>query len=323
MSRTVFAMTVLISVFLVACVDDSFQREDLQSFLTDYDPSLKTRRDELVATLASLNANLLELNSLERSYRHEQAKMFVQQKIRETEAQKQNITAVLRQLDSQIEVAMANRQIDAVNSGGIETREISGLLKESGRTIEDANEVRRDVESLFNGRFDEGESVSSPAGGQSSSAPTNSPRPGPKPERGNTIQVGGRAFHLSERFDVLMFPSSGQVYHDVVVTRVDVTSIHVRHRNGLATIGVGDLAGARLGGGSGGGVDPGVKSAEVRSSTGWAILFASPSRSERTVRRVYAGERVLVAPPGSPSGWRQVLTPEGARGWMPESFLNF
>lgn len=316
MSRSVLVMTLLMSVILVACVEDSFQREDLQKFLSEYDPVLKTRRDELVSTVGSLNNNIMELRALESSYRHEKAKIYVRRKIEEAKIQRANLIGILQELDARIEVAMANRQIDAVNSGGIESREILGLLNEKDSVIADADEALRDIEALFNTRLDSGDlDMAMSSDGKSGSAP-------PHPESEEVIEAGGRTIRLGEQFDVMIFPASGAVFHEVVVTDVDTTFIRVRHRDGLAVIGIRDLAGMRLGSGSGGGVDPGVKSGEVRSETGWAVLYASPSADDRAVKRVFTGERLLIAPPGSPAGWRQVLTRDGARGWMPESSLS-
>lgn len=297
---------------LVACVEENFQRQDVESFLSDYDPSLKIRRDQLVATILGLNTNLSELRSLEGSYRHEQAKTFVRQRIAETEAQKTKLAAVLRELDARIEVAMASRQIDAVDSGGLESRELEGLMDESGQAIADADEVLKDISSLFNSRLLE---ETPPAVETAPSTDTSNEVP--------VIQAKSADIQLGQRFDVIVFPSTGTAYHDVIVTNVESDAIRIRHQNGLATISHQTLVEMRLGAGSGGAVDPSVKSGKVRSKTGWAIVHAEPSSTARAVQRVSSGERLLVAPPSTSPGWCQVLTRSGARGWMPESALSF
>ena len=143
---------VIITIAVLAfrgCEPKDVSREDIPSFLSQYDPVMNAKRDEIVRTLTVTREQLSRLRSLQNSFGSEQAKNFVGKQISKVEAQEAKLADILGKFDASIEVAMAAKQIDAADSGGLHTKESHQIISQADQIVRQSDELSSDVTSLF------------------------------------------------------------------------------------------------------------------------------------------------------------------------------
>jgi hypothetical protein len=139
----------ILAIFHVGCSEENLQREDIDAFLSEYDPVMKTRRDEIVAGLSANNEQISKLNSLVKSYQSDRARNFVSDQIAKIEIQRDKLRALLADIDSQVELAMASKEINAAGAAGLQAADSRALLKQADQLLRQSNDLSADVSSLF------------------------------------------------------------------------------------------------------------------------------------------------------------------------------
>jgi prepilin-type N-terminal cleavage/methylation domain-containing protein len=149
---------VIIAIAVLAfCGRDSKEvsRQEISSFLSQYDPAMSAKRDEMVRSLTVTRGQLSKLKSLQNSFDSVQAKNFVGKQIAKVEAQESKLTDILAKFDASVEVAIAAKEIDAADSGGLHTKECHQIISQADQIVRQSNQLSSDVTSLFSEqRFD-------------------------------------------------------------------------------------------------------------------------------------------------------------------------
>jgi prepilin-type N-terminal cleavage/methylation domain-containing protein len=158
---TLMEMLVVIVIIAIAvlafrgCDPKDVSRQDIPSFLSQYDPAMNAKRDEMVRSLKVTREQLSKLRSVQNSFGSEQAKNLVGKQISKVEAQESKLVDILGKFDASIEVAMAAKQIDAADSGGLHTKESHQIISQADQIVRQSNQLSSDVTSLFSEqRFD-------------------------------------------------------------------------------------------------------------------------------------------------------------------------
>ena len=145
--KAIFA--VLFGIMLCGCEPEDVSREDIPTFLSQYDPAMKAKRDEMVRSLTATREQLSKLRSLQYSYSSERAKSYVGKQISKVEAQEARLADILGKFDASIEVAMAAKEMDAADGGGLHTKESRQIISQADQIVRQSNELSSDVTSLF------------------------------------------------------------------------------------------------------------------------------------------------------------------------------
>ena len=149
---------IIVAIVVLAfrgCDSKDVSRQDIPEFLSQYDPAMRAKRDEIVRSLTVTREQLSKLRSLQNSFGSEQAKNFVGKQISKVVAQEAKLADILGKFDASIEVAMAAKQIDAADSGGLHTKESHQIISQADQIVRQSNELSSDVTSLFSEqRFD-------------------------------------------------------------------------------------------------------------------------------------------------------------------------
>jgi prepilin-type N-terminal cleavage/methylation domain-containing protein len=149
---------VIIAIAVLAfCGRDSKEvsRQEISSFLSQYDPAMSAKRDEMVRSLTVTRGQLSKLKSLQNSFDSVQAKNFVGKQIAKVEAQESKLKDILAKFDASVEVAIAAKEIDAADSGGLHTKECHQIISQADQIVRQSNQLSSDVTSLFSEqRFD-------------------------------------------------------------------------------------------------------------------------------------------------------------------------
>jgi len=158
---TLLEMLVVIVIITIAvlafrgCDSKDVSRQDIPEFLSQYDPAMRAKRDEIVHSLTVTREQLSKLRSVQDSFGSEQAKNFVGKQIAKVEAQESKLTDILAKFDASVEVAIAAKEIDAADSGGLHTKECHQIISQADQIVRQSNELSSDVTSLFSEqRFD-------------------------------------------------------------------------------------------------------------------------------------------------------------------------
>ena len=83
--------------FLLGCSENKkdFNRTDLNAFLSQYDPAMKVKREELVRNLALNREQISKLVLLKKSYKSQRAQLFVEKKVETLKTQGAGLEALL------------------------------------------------------------------------------------------------------------------------------------------------------------------------------------------------------------------------------------
>jgi hypothetical protein len=145
------AIPVLVSLFLAcSCEPEDVTRQDIPAFLSQYDPGMKAKRDEMVRSLTATREQLSKLRTLQNSYNSQRAKSFVGKQIERVEVQENKLTDILGKFDASIEVAMAAKEMNAADAGGLHSQESMQIISQADKIVKQSNELSSDVTSLFN-----------------------------------------------------------------------------------------------------------------------------------------------------------------------------
>ena len=143
--------------FLLGCSEKKkdFNRTDLNAFLSQYDPAMKVKREELVRNLALNREQISKLVLLKKSYKSQRAQLFVEKKVETLKGQGAGLEALLNEIDAAIEVSLAAKEMDAADAGGLKSSETQALLGQADRLIQQSNELSSDVGDLFSDKHPE------------------------------------------------------------------------------------------------------------------------------------------------------------------------
>lgn len=142
------------AAILLGCEAEDFgskelSRQDMYTFLSQYDPAMNIKRDEMVRSISATREQLSKLKSLQYSYNSERAKSYVGEQISKVEEQEARLVAILGSFDASIEVAMAAKEIDAADGGGLQMKESHEIISQADQILRYSNELSSDVTSLF------------------------------------------------------------------------------------------------------------------------------------------------------------------------------
>ena len=138
----------------VGCSDkvNTFKREDLDAFLSQYDPAMKTKRNELVQNLALNREQVGKLNALKNSYKYEKTKQFVGKQADALQLQGQGLEKLLNEIDASIEISIAAKEMNSADAGGLKSSESQELLRQAETLIQQSKALSDDVGMLFSVR---------------------------------------------------------------------------------------------------------------------------------------------------------------------------
>jgi hypothetical protein len=142
-------LVIALAALVCGCEPEDVSRQDIPTFLSQYDPAMKTKRDEMVRSLTATREQLSKLRSLQYSYSSERAKSYVGKQISKVEAQEARLADILGRFDASIEVAMAAKEMDAADGGGLQTKESRQIISQADQIVRQSNELSSDVTSLF------------------------------------------------------------------------------------------------------------------------------------------------------------------------------
>ena len=155
--KAIFA--VLFGIMLCGCEPEDVSREDIPTFLSQYDPAMKAKRDEMVRSLTATREQLSKLRSLQYSYSSERAKSYVGKQISKVEAQEARLADILGKFDASIEVAMAAKEMDAADGGGLHTKESRQIISQADQIVRQSNELSSDVTTIIDSSRSGGNSL--------------------------------------------------------------------------------------------------------------------------------------------------------------------
>jgi hypothetical protein len=143
--------------FFVSCTEKKkdYNRTDLNTFLSEYDPVMKVKREELIRNLALNREQVSKLILLKKSYKSQRAQLFVEKKVATLQGQGECLESLLNEIDAAIEVSLAAKQMNEVDAGGLKSSESEALLGQAGRLIKQSNDLSNDVGDLFSDKHPE------------------------------------------------------------------------------------------------------------------------------------------------------------------------
>ncbi len=133
-------------VVLPGC-DDKKREATFSEFLSENDPALKTKRDEIVAMIAEINKKRDYLKSAKRQYKSEEARTRMDYRIQQVDAELQSMKAALAAIDTKIELAMVAKDTRSADAGGLHTKESKELSDNADAVLKQANNLRRLLEN--------------------------------------------------------------------------------------------------------------------------------------------------------------------------------
>lgn len=157
------------AVFVGACLTfgctekdkaKDYMRADIDLFLSQYDPAMKRKREELVRNLAMNQEQVSKLNSLRESYKSERAKKFVEEKLNLLMDQGRGLENLLNEIDAAVEVSIATKEMNAADAGGLKSSESRALLGQADQLIKQSIDLSSDVGDLFSHKHSEDLSAS-------------------------------------------------------------------------------------------------------------------------------------------------------------------
>jgi formylglycine-generating enzyme required for sulfatase activity len=138
----------------VGCSDkvNTFNRADLDAFLSQYDPAMKTKRNELVQNLALNREQVAKLNGLKNSFKYEKTQRFVGKQAQALQVQGQGLERLLNEIDASIEISVAAKEMNLADAGGLKSSESQELLKQAEMLIQQSKALSDDVGMLFSAK---------------------------------------------------------------------------------------------------------------------------------------------------------------------------
>jgi hypothetical protein len=183
---------------------NTFNRADLDAFLSQYDPAMKTKRNELVQNLALNREQVAKLIALKNSYKYEKTQQFVGKQAQALQAQGRGLEKLLNEIDASIEISIAAKEMNLADAGGLKSSESQNLLKQAETLIQQSKALSDDVGMLFSAK--QGEDPiprTNDASANARPAPPNSsngdPRNNPRPPHGmpNIVIISGTSGDLN------------------------------------------------------------------------------------------------------------------------------
>jgi len=143
------ASCLIAGVVLPGC-NDRKREATFSEFLTDHDPALKAKRDEIVGTIAEIRKQRDSLKTARKQYKSQRALDLMNYKIKQVDAELDALKGKLADFDAEIEVAMVNKDSRSADAGGL-------LTKESKELLDNADAVLKQAEHLGKLLDNEGE----------------------------------------------------------------------------------------------------------------------------------------------------------------------
>ena len=142
------------AAILLGCEAEDFgskelSRQEIYTFLSQYDPAMNIKRDEMVRSITATSEQISKLESLQYSFSSERAKSYVGEQISKFEEQESRLLAILGSFDASIEVAIAAKEIHAADGGGLQMKESREIILQADQILRYSDELSSDVSSLF------------------------------------------------------------------------------------------------------------------------------------------------------------------------------
>lgn len=153
--RVIVVTSIMIAcvVLPIGVVVDWFNNKSKQQvshftqFLSDYDPVLKARRDEVIRVIREINGKRDELEKAKNNYKSKEAIDRIDMTIRQIKTELIKMDTDLKAMDAKIELAMAAKDIQKADRGGLKSEEADELLRSASLILRQANELQQLVEN--------------------------------------------------------------------------------------------------------------------------------------------------------------------------------
>jgi uncharacterized coiled-coil DUF342 family protein len=148
----------LITGAIVSCSDAERKdrvtghRTDFDQFLNTYDPVLKSRRDEIIATINELRTQRAGLNDAQVHYQSQTARKRLITEIRKVDIHLSQLEKALASIDQEIEMAMLQRDLARADAAALVTQQLTEVASASSTPLSEAGPLREppDQPSLAN-----------------------------------------------------------------------------------------------------------------------------------------------------------------------------
>jgi hypothetical protein len=178
---------ILLGVSLIGCGGPTVERVDFSEYLERHDPLMKSKRDEIIASISKIESQTKQLEALKNTYKSGKAQALASQQHSRLSNQLISLQGLLSQIDADIEMAIVAREISSADGGGLVSEETEELLKKADQILAQSADSSNDVASLFSGR-----SVTSSGSSASSRAEFSLEEPEPTNHyREATVAPGG------------------------------------------------------------------------------------------------------------------------------------
>jgi uncharacterized coiled-coil DUF342 family protein len=133
--------------FLLISCDDKERETNFNQFLSEHDPTLKSKRDEIVTMIAEIKDKRGRLRTAKSQYKSEAARAEVDRMIQQVDAELEHMQAKLAAIDSKIELAMVAKDARSADAGGLRSAESKELSENADAVLKQANELRNFLRS--------------------------------------------------------------------------------------------------------------------------------------------------------------------------------
>lgn len=128
-------------IVLTSC-DDKKREATFTEFLSEHDPVLKSKRDDIVIMIGEIKEKRSRLRSAKSQYKSDAARAEVDEVIQQVDAEMEHMQAKLAAIDSKIELAMVARDVQSADAGGLRSTESIELSENADAVLKQANELR-------------------------------------------------------------------------------------------------------------------------------------------------------------------------------------
>lgn len=132
----------LFGLAMVTSCDDKKRETVFTDFLSEHDPVLKSKRDEIVTLIAEIKEKRDRLQTAKKQYKSEAARIEMEVMIQKVDWELEKLQSKLAAIDSKIELAMVARDIRSADAGGLRTAESKELSENADAVLQQAGELR-------------------------------------------------------------------------------------------------------------------------------------------------------------------------------------
>jgi hypothetical protein len=142
MSRLNIPTIIFFASLLFSACDDNNNETVLVRFLSEHDPSLKSKRDSIVFAIKEIEGKRDQLRSAKKQYKSNEAQAEVDGMIKQVDKQLDQMRSNLAAIDSKIELAMVERDFRNADAGGLLTQEFKELSENADSVLNQAGNLR-------------------------------------------------------------------------------------------------------------------------------------------------------------------------------------